>query len=101
MSRTYNAFGKNGTVVEDPPYLIWLQKHPDNKFGMYVGDVTPREAAEWMLMSVEQVPFGAVRGKVEDEEPTICFHTVEKDETKLYNPDTGEQIDILTEDCQQ
>jgi len=101
MSRTYNAFGKNGRVVEDPTYLIWLEDYPDNKFGMNGARVTPREAAEWMMMSVKQIPFGKVHGIVEREEPTICFHTVAKDKTEKYNPDTGEKVETLTEHCQQ
>jgi len=72
--RRYNAFGKYGSIVEDPRYVVSLAEHPEERFGMASPKgVTVEEVAEWLYMAVKGVSYGDVRKRTQADQPVIVL----------------------------
>lgn len=90
MNGTFNDFRKSGRIVEDPHVVVWLDEHPDHKFGDHRGDITPREVAEVLYMRVRGSTYGAVSRHVEEDEPVIVADI--GGDRRRYDAVSGERL---------
>jgi hypothetical protein len=71
MKGTYNDFKQWGKVVENPPVVVWLEDHPDSKYGMFRCDITPIMATEYLFMRVKGVTLSDTKSAVRAAEPVL------------------------------
>ena len=73
MKGTYNAHGRQGSIVQDP---TWIIEYGDAMYGGF-GQLGPLEL-EWVFYIEEGIPFGDVKKRLAADTPTMVVRADEK-----------------------
>lgn len=91
---TANCFGRNGTIVKNPNFLIYRQEKQQAIFGEFHVSGTPQEILEWLVMDGEGIPFGKVAAWCRKHNPRLCIFNVKRNEEYVYSYRDNKQIGV-------